>query len=290
MYFPDLEIHRMKKNFTCSNFFVSTVVGIVVGLLSCPVLAKQSSRTKGFTFAQICDTQLGHGGYQHDIKSFRQAVKQINILSPDFVVICGDLVDERDKQMFEDFNRIKKELLVPCYCAVGNNDIDNMPTQETLQLYRKFIGEDYYSFKHKGYTFVIVNTQLWKSPLKGESKKHDFWFKKALRVASKKRSPIFLVGHYPLYLKSPDEKESKRNLPLKKRRKLLSLMKKRGVVAYLTGHIHKLIVNDYEGIQLVTGETTSKNRDERPLGFRLWYVSPTLINHRFVPLEYKNLK
>ncbi len=284
----------MKKNFSCRNFFVSTVVGIVVVLLFCPVLAKQSSQTKGFTFVQICDTQLGCGGYQHDIKSFRQAVKQINILKPDFVVICGDLVDEEDDdeqlQLFADFNKIKKELLVPCYCAVGNNDIGYIPTRATLQRYRKFIGEDYYSFEHKGYTFVIVNTQLWKSPLKGESKKHDRWFKRSLQGASKKRRPIFLVGHYPLYLKSSDEKEGKNNLPLKKRKKLLSLMKKRGVVAYLTGHIHKLIVNDYEGIQLVTGETTSKNRDERPLGFRLWYVSPTLINHRFVPLEHKNVK
>jgi len=175
MYSPDLEFYRMKKEFNCRNFFVGTVVGIIVVVLSCPVSEKQSSETKCFTFVQICDTQLGYGGYQHDIKSFRQTVKQINLLKPDFVVICGDLVNEEDEQLqsFADFNKIKKELLVPCYCAVGNNDIGNVPTEATLQQYRKCIGEDYYSFEHKGYMFVIVNTQLWKSPLKSELKKHD---------------------------------------------------------------------------------------------------------------------
>lgn len=43
-----------------------------------------------FTFVQLCDTQLGIGGYEHDIKTFKQAVKQINKLNPDFVVICGE--------------------------------------------------------------------------------------------------------------------------------------------------------------------------------------------------------
>ncbi len=290
MYFPDLELYRVNKNFNWRNFFVSTILGVMMFLLFCPLFAKEGAKRESFTFVQICDTQLGHGGYQHDIISFGLAVKQINILNPDFVVICGDLVNEGSKRTFADFNRIKKKLLVPCYCAAGNRDVGINPTQASLHQYRKLIGEDYYSFEHKGYAFVIVNTQLWKSPLKAESKKHDLWFKNSLRLASKKKSPIFMVGHYPLYLKNPDEKESGRNLPLKKRKKLLSLMKKRGVIAYLTGHTHKLIVNDYEGIQLVTGETTSKNKDGRPLGFRIWHVSPELIKHEFIPLKYKNVK
>ena len=40
-----------------------------------------------FSFVQLCDTQLGMGGYEHDIRSFEQAVKQINEIHPDLVVI-----------------------------------------------------------------------------------------------------------------------------------------------------------------------------------------------------------
>jgi hypothetical protein len=45
-------------------------------------------------------------------------------------------------------------------------------------------------------------------------------------------------------------------------------------------------VNEYEGIQLVNGETTSKNFDQRPMGFRWWDVSSdATLKHRFVELE-----
>ena len=51
-----------------------------------------------FTFIQICDPQLGKGGYEHDLKTFEQAVVQSNALKPDFVVICGDLVSRLNEQ------------------------------------------------------------------------------------------------------------------------------------------------------------------------------------------------
>jgi predicted phosphodiesterase len=66
---------------------------------------------------------------------------------------------------------------------------------------------------------------------------------------------------------------------------LLKLCEENGVVAFLAGHTHKLIVNDYKGIQLVNGETTSKNFDNRPMGFRWWDVgSDRKMKHRFVEL------
>ena len=54
----------------------------------------------------------------------------------------------------------------------------------------------------------------------------------------------------------------------------------------LAGHTHKLVVNEYKGIQLVNGETTSKNFDKRPMGFRWWDVATKgKMVHRFVALE-----
>ncbi|MCK5606307.1 hypothetical protein KAR91_30685, partial [Candidatus Pacearchaeota archaeon] len=101
-----------------------------------------------------------------------------------------------------------------------------------------------------------------------------------------KGSRVFVVAHYPLFLKNPDEAEEYMNLPLAKRKELLSLFEERGVVALLGGHTHRLVINEYKGIQLVNGETTSKNFDKRPFGFRLWHVGDTSpFRHDFVPLE-----
>ena len=239
-----------------------------------------------FTFAQMCDTQLGMGGYEHDVKTFEQAVVKINKMAPDFVVICGDLVNRSNDRSFADFNRIKSGFKIPCYCASGNHDVENTPTAESLRRYREKIGKDYYTFEHKGFTFVVANTQLWKAPLAGESDRHDAWFKEALEAARAKGSPVVVVVHYPLYLNKPDEKEVYFNLPVAKRNEILDLCEKNGVVAVLGGHTHKFMENRYKGIQLVNGETTSKNFDKRPMGFRLWEVDGERgMKHRFVGLE-----
>ena len=69
------------------------------------------------------------------------------------------------------------------------------------------------------------------------------------------------------------------------RTKLLKLYKDHGVIAVLAGHTHRSIINEYEGIQLVTGETTSKSKPA--LGFRLWDVKEKSVKHKFIPLEVK---
>ena len=76
------------------------------------------------------------------------------------------------------------------------------------------------------------------------------------------------------------------NLPVGKRKELLSLFEKHGVVAVLGGHVHKLLLNEYKDIQLVNAETTSRNKDGRPLGFRVWHIEePRPFNHELVPLK-----
>jgi predicted phosphodiesterase len=243
-------------------------------------------KTKPFTFVQMCDTQLGMGGYEHDKKTFAQAVKQINKLRPDFTVICGDLVHNANEKSFADFKTIKKGFTARCYCAPGNHDVKNKPTVKSLEYYRKHIGKDYYSFLHKGYTFIVVNTQLWVAPLEGETQKHDKWVKDALIKAKELDTPIFVIAHYPLFTKTPDEKNHYYNIPIKIRTKLLNLYTEHGVIAVLAGHTHSRIINDYKGIQLVNGEATSRSKPA--LGFRLWNVnSVKSVKHKFIPLEVK---
>ena len=134
--------------------------------------------------------------------------------------------------------------------------------------------------------FVIVNTQLWKALVKDESEKHDSWLEATLQTAANERARIFVVGHSPFFVEKPDEDEEYFNLPVAKRKELLSLFEERGVVAVLGGHTHELLINEYKGIQLVNGETTSKNFDKRPFGFRLWHVGDARpFRHDFVPLE-----
>lgn len=244
-----------------------------------------SCAQKSFSFVQLCDTQLGMGGYEHDVKTFKQAVKQVNALNPDFVIICGDLVQEANDSSYSDFKNIMEGFQIPCYVAPGNHDVGNIPNDTTLSYYRKTIGKDYYDFEHKEHSFIVTNTQLWKINVERESEKHDQWFKEILSIQNEKQHPIFVIGHYPLYTESTTEEEHYFNFPIEKRQELLELFTQKKVKAYLSGHTHKLVLNKYENIQLVSGETTSKNFDNRPFGFRSWEVSSDTIKHLFVSLK-----
>ncbi len=277
-----------KKIFALYNYMIALLACLTVAVLltSCNSSTMFSDKTESFTFVQISDTQLGFSDYQRDIDSFRQAVTQINDLNPDFVVICGDLVNDANDKSFSDFKEIKSSLQMPCYCVPGNHDIGNKPTPESLHRYRKIIGEDYFVVEHKGTTFIFVNTQLWKEVVENESEKQDVWLKERLKIASEKGQQVFVVGHYPLFCKRADEADEYMNLPLDKRGELLSLYDQYNVAAVLNGHTHKLTLNNYKDIQMVGAETTSKNFDKRPLGFRVWHVEDKLPpKHEFVPLS-----
>jgi len=248
------------------------LTGMTAVSLHSLAFAAESPTTEAFTFVQLCDTQLGKGGYEQSVNSFKEAVRLINAIKPDFAVICGDLVDNFNDSSVADFKGIKARFTVPCYCAPGNHDVGSTPTVESLNRYRQAIGDDYFSFEHKGYTFVIANTLLWIAQVQGESEIHDSWFRQTLAAASDKNSPIFVAQHHPVST-------------LSLANELLALFETSGVVAVLAGHTHTTIINEYKGIQLVNGECTSTNSDGRPLGFRLWHVdSPTSITHEFIPL------
>ena len=239
-----------------------------------------------FTFVQLCDPQIGFGDYQADLSRLERAIAQVNTRRPDFVVICGDLVNRPDEKSFRDFQAARRTLEAPSYCAPGNHDLGNAPTLQSLSNYRRLIGKDYLSFSHKGSVFIVLNTQLWRAPIAGETERQEAWMYKTLEAAARMNRPVFVVLHYPPFVKTADEPTEYFNIPLQKRRELLAAFERYGVVAILAGHTHTTTFHTYSNTQIVTSETTSKNFDKRPFGFRLWTVSPGgTFHHEFEALK-----
>ncbi|MFA6292225.1 MAG: metallophosphoesterase [Victivallales bacterium] len=238
-----------------------------------------------FSFAQVCDTQLGMTVFADDQARFERTVELINNSGVDFVVICGDLVNKADDSSYQAFAKTKEKFKVPCYCVPGNHD--------DLKKMKEFLNcEVPYEVLHKGRAFLFLNSQLWwKQAAPGASVQQDAWLAEKLEKYSKAATPVFIVQHVPPFKAKVDEKDEFSNLPTEKRMELLKLFKEKGVVAVLAGHTPNLGINDYSGIQIVCGETTSKNFDSRPCGFRIWRVKesgPCVLD--FVPLEEKGGK
>lgn len=239
------------------------------------------------TFVQLCDTQLGMGGYEADKVRFELAVDAINDLDADWVVVCGDLVNNgHDDEAVADFKAILAGFSMPVYLAPGNHDVGNEPTMATLDRYRRQYGPDYFVAEEHGFKLMILNTQLWKAPVEGASEAHDAWFKRELASSRQYAVPTLLISHYPPFTGAPDEEESYYNLPPETRAAVLDLAKAAGVKAWLAGHVHKNLLLDYGGMPVVASATTSRNFDGAPYGYRVWTVAEDgTLSHDYQALD-----
>lgn len=255
---------------------------LTAGLLLTGLMGKgaEGADSAVFSFAQVCDTQLGMNVFAEDLARFERAIGLINNAGVDFAVICGDLVNKADDSSYQVFLKAMGKFKVPCYCVPGNHD--------NLQKMKELLKcEVPYEVLHKGRAFLFLDSQVWwKQAAPGASAHQDAWLAEKLTKHAADKVPVFIVQHVPLFKVKVDEKDEYFNIPSQKRMELLKLFKEKGVVAVLAGHTHNLGINYYEGIQMICGETTSKNFDSRPFGFRIWRVKesgPCALE--FVPLE-----
>ena len=104
---------------------------------------------------------------------------------------------------------------------------------------------------------------------------------------AKEAGQNLIVGsHIPPYVKSPDEEDAYFNIPLTYRGEYLDYLATHNVCFYLAGHTHTTLQRDYKGLPILNGETTSKNFDKRPFGFRFLQVDSKLnYSWTFHPVE-----
>jgi len=124
-------------------------------------------RAEAFSFVAMGDNRP-HGDSDRITQPphFVRAIDEINLLDPDFVVICGDLIygytsDEKLlHRMWDDYDAAIAEFEVPAYPVIGNHDVSNEVMQ---RVYLERYGDQYplfYSFDYKGCHFIAVNSDL----------------------------------------------------------------------------------------------------------------------------------
>jgi len=110
-----------------------------------------------FQFAIISDLT---GGYRQGI--FEKAVKEMNLLQPEFVMSVGDLIQgytidevELDRQ-WNVFSNIIKKLEMPFFYVPGNHDVTNAVMAD--KWHQRF-GPTYYHFVYRDVLFLCLDTQ-----------------------------------------------------------------------------------------------------------------------------------
>ena len=230
--------------------------------------------------AHLTDPQLGFGRpeedheavYAADLARFERAVELVNGLKPDLALVTGDMT-HRAEEVTRDWPRLVKAFKVPVAFAPGNHDMGNSVVRAKLDRYLSVFGYDRKAFDVKGWRIVVGNTQYWReTELKAERAAYEAWLADELAKAKAHGGRVIVAGHIPPFADAHGEPDSYSNHPLKGREERMSAYLAAGAKFFLAGHTHRMGARGWKGLTILNAETTSRNFDARPHGFRMFEV------------------
>lgn len=159
----------MKKKFLITAF--ATLATLII-FTSCSNKKTQTETKNEFTFVFMTDVHLQEE--LNAIEGFKQAIDTINKIGPDFVIAGGDQIMDALGSTYEEANKaynlyadVIKELKPRLYNTMGNHEIFGMYNKDDAvqnheeygeKMFENRMGENYQSFTHKGWKFMILNS------------------------------------------------------------------------------------------------------------------------------------
>jgi hypothetical protein len=174
---------------------------------------RKAAQTSEFTFIHASDTHVSEKSLDR-MKKFRDAVEKSN---PNLVLITGDLVRDALRvgegeatRLYELFKSEIAMIKPPVWNAPGNHEIFGIERHLSLvstshplygrNMYRHYLGPDYYSFNYGGVHFIALNSlefdDLWYYG-RIDSVQLE-WLKQDVALIPK-TTPIVTFQHVPLY-------------------------------------------------------------------------------------------
>jgi len=253
--------------------------------------ARKRNSSSPFFFIQVTDPQFGmydsNKSFGKETELYEKAVNAVNRLNPDFVVITGDLVNNKDdRSQVAEFKRITAKInpKTPVYYSPGNHDIGQSPEQKDIDSFVSDYGHDRFSFRHKKSVFIGLNSCLIKANTTGLEQVQYDWLKKELSKAGKAKH-IILFCHYPFFISSFDEPETYSNIAVETRNRYLSLLREKKVNAVFAGHLHNNASGKYGEMDMITTSAVGKPLSDVPSGIRVIKVYPDRIESVYYTLN-----
>jgi len=253
--------------------FVRTVAG------GAAAVASATAREQEWSFLHFTDPHI-----QPELKAdegCRQAFGKMNRLKADFALSGGDLVFDvlavgrpRADALFRMYRENVKRLEMPVYNTIGNHDVFGLYTQSGVapsdekygkRMYEDAIGKRYYSFRHKGWHFAVLDSIGMTADRQyiGEIDDEQLsWLANDLAAAGTS-VPMVLVTHIPLLSAFPQiaapPGAPTRGMLVTNVRDVLKILAPYKVKAVLQGHTHICETIHYHGTQFITSGALSGN-------------------------------
>jgi serine/threonine-protein phosphatase CPPED1 len=236
--------------------------------------------TAGGFFMQLADPQMGM--FEKDVSWLQEsanldfAIATANRLHPEFVVICGDLVNKRgDMGEINAFRASVGRLdsKIPLYLVAGNHDVGNVPTPKSLEEYRARLGADYYTFRAGNLFAIVLDSSLMGTAgNEREDATQLKWLEEQLTLAQSqgvREDDVVVFQHIPFFLKSADEPDIYFNVPGVSRKRYLEVLHRYKVQHVFAGHYHRNAEGVDGALSMVTTGPVGKPLGPDGSGMRL---------------------
>ena len=239
---------------------------------------KKKSKPQSFSFAFISDIHLQPEN--NAVQGFLKAIDTINFLNPDFVITGGDLIMDalatsygRADSLYDLYQTTAKALKMPLYNTMGNHEIygiystsgaDKNHPDYGEKMFENQLGSSYYSFDHKGWKFMILNSveDTGKDSYIGLiDQKQLSWIKEELQKTNP-ATPVVISTHIPI-ITAYTQKYEGTTLPngpsrvISNGKDVIDLFKGYNLKLVLQGHLHTVEDIYIDGIHFITGGAVS---------------------------------
>jgi 3',5'-cyclic AMP phosphodiesterase CpdA len=214
-----------------------------------------------FYFVALGDNRPAGAGLP-PTATYRELLKEVSILGPEFVISTGDLLygneDTLDqyKQEIAWIKPLLETLPCPFFNVPGNHEINNRP--EFLAEYQKRLGPLYGKFEFGGYRFVAVCTEI-PSPHPSVFGDQLDWLKQEFSVSK----PTFTYQHHPVF-ERPTNKDTAEQAEVENAGELHKLYQQGGVKIAFEGHDHVYNKQEHDGITYVIAGGSGAPLDAAP--------------------------
>jgi len=221
-----------------------------------------SAQQPFFRFAVISDTHISSENTQNadDLNSVIADINKQQGIA--FVLVTGDITDKGDLKSLTEAKKMLSKLNAPFYVVAGNRDtktIDDFGIN-----FKKVFGDNRFRHSFNGFFFLGLSSGQYQNAQEGHFSAQDVeWFKRALRNIGKKK-PIFFVTHHPL--KTGD---------VENWFEITDILREYNTQAAISGHYHKNLVLNYDGIFGIVN-TTTQHSTENTTHYNIYEMADSL--------------
>jgi Icc protein len=241
----------------------------------CNQTIKKPEPNKNWSFVFMTDIHVRPE--KNAVRGFFTALSLAKEFNPDFILTGGDLVADALEQPYDKadllyklYDSVTSESEIQIYNTMGNHEVygwykssgaDSTSKEFGKKMYRNRIGKTYYSFTHKGWVFLILDSveeQPGGNGYIGKISSEEIEWLKAELVKIDKKTPIIVSTHIPFFsmytqLVDGSMVANPESLVIENSKIVFDMFKEYNLKLILQGHLH-IFEDDYIfNTRIITG-------------------------------------